>query len=612
MLKDLYKVWKIIFPFHKLILIFIFLSILLAATDSIFSVVQGYLLQSLIKMDIANFKYWLIVFAIFNILYWTINYVNDYQYTKKINKNLAQYLRTFSLKKLFSFTISKTIANNSAVRQIVVDQGEGSIRSSIIIIKDIIYDFTLILCAITTVIYYNTILGILNICMFVIIMSWGLWFNKYYKPIREKVIDLWISHNKIKQEAFTHLTLIKSTGQENAYLEKYTKDRGDIVTYSIDKDLIKERHDGRRNYFFSLYFVIFFIITGFIFINGKISVAALYIISANMFYSIIFTRLLYQRISDLIMEHANIKKYLDFVELKNDFDENGKGLQFKNGDINFKNFNFTYPVMTEFVKEIDINRKENGIEEINNDIEEDEEQKTVLQNINFTIKENQKVAFVGHSGSGKSTIIKILLRYYDYDNTQSSITICNQELKDLATINLRQNIGYVEQHVELFDTTLKENILFGMLDEQRKGKSQKEIDEILEEVSVLSRIDAFYDRLGEKKFDTILGEKGIKLSGGERQRVGIARAIIRNPKILILDEATASLDTVNESFIRDAIKKVSKGRTTIIIAHRLSTIMDSDIIFVMDKGQIVGQGKHEELLKNNKYYQELVSGQELK
>lgn len=219
------------------------------------------------------------------------------------------------------------------------------------------------------------------------------------------------------------------------------------------------------------------------------------------------------------------------------------------------------------------------------------------------------MAFVGHSGSGKSTIIKLLLKYYDYNT--GNIKIGGAELKDLNATNLRQNIGYVEQNVDLFDTTLKENILFGLKDGEVENMSEEEINQKLEEVSRLAKIDAFYDRLGETKFETLLGEKGIKLSGGERQRVGIARAIIRNPKILIFDEATASLDTVNENYIKEAIEHVSEGRTTIVIAHRLSTIMNSDKIFVMDKGQIVGEGTHEELLQNNKYYQSLIQGQEL-
>jgi ABC-type multidrug transport system fused ATPase/permease subunit len=169
---------------------------------------------------------------------------------------------------------------------------------------------------------------------------------------------------------------------------------------------------------------------------------------------------------------------------------------------------------------------------------------------------------------------------------------------------LREHIGYVEQHVDLLDDTVEENILLGVKEKDRKDKKQE-----LETIAQKARIDRFYNRLGDKKFNTVVGERGVKLSGGERQRIGIARAIIKDPEILIFDEATSALDTENEKYVMDAINDVSKGKTTIIIAHRLSTIRNADKIIVMDKGTIVGEGTHEELLAGNSFYQNLVSHQ---
>jgi ABC-type multidrug transport system fused ATPase/permease subunit len=146
---------------------------------------------------------------------------------------------------------------------------------------------------------------------------------------------------------------------------------------------------------------------------------------------------------------------------------------------------------------------------------------------------------------------------------------------------------------------------------EEKDKERKHAEESLDEVAKLARITEFYDRLGEKRFDTIVGERGIKLSGGERQRVGIARAIIKNPEILIFDEATSSLDSENEKYVMEAIKEVSKGKTTIIIAHRLSTVRDADKIIVMDKGRVVAEGKHDELLETSSHYKTLVEHQVL-
>jgi ABC-type multidrug transport system fused ATPase/permease subunit len=224
--------------------------------------------------------------------------------------------------------------------------------------------------------------------------------------------------------------------------------------------------------------------------------------------------------------------------------------------------------------------------------------------MSIKIPQGQKVAFVGFSGSGKSTIIKLLLRIYDWN--KGDIKIGENSLRDIDAKTLRQRIGYVEQHVDLFDASVRENILFGVLNKKSKNKVDEE--ELLDVVHK-SRIDQFFDRLGEKGLDTLIGERGVKLSGGERQRIGIARALIKNPDILIFDEATASLDTENEKYIQEAIDESSIGRTTIIIAHRLSTVQNSDLIYVMEKGEVVGVGNHDSLLKTSPEYLRLVNAQ---
>ena len=190
-----------------------------------------------------------------------------------------------------------------------------------------------------------------------------------------------------------------------------------------------------------------------------------------------------------------------------------------------------------------------------------------------------------------------------YDPTEGAILIDGKPLKELNLHWFRSRIGNVEQKIELFDRSIKDNIIFGLPD----GKTPSN-GEIAKAVTGAS-LDDFIAKLTDHGLDTVIGEGGIKVSGGERQRIGIARALIKNPKILIFDEATSALDSINEKLIHDAINRGSKGRTTIIIAHRLSTVMDADIIFVVAGGKIVGQGTHAELSANNEEYKRLIENQ---
>ena len=221
------------------------------------------------------------------------------------------------------------------------------------------------------------------------------------------------------------------------------------------------------------------------------------------------------------------------------------------------------------------------------------DEKNVLENINIIIPKNKKVALVGLSGSGKSTITNIITRFFD--NYKGDIMIGSENIKKIHLKDLRDNISVVTQETILFNDTIKNNIKYGKLDAD---------DDEIKKVADLAGINKFSDTL-EKKLETEIGESGIKLSGGQRQRVAIARALIKNAPILILDEATSSLDNITEKSIYKTINDLMKNKTILIIAHRLSTIEDSDIIYVVDNGKIDNFGSHEELLKNSEIYKKL-------
>ena len=218
----------------------------------------------------------------------------------------------------------------------------------------------------------------------------------------------------------------------------------------------------------------------------------------------------------------------------------------------------------------------------------------ILKNINFKVKKGEMVAIVGASGSGKSTLINLIPRFYEINN--GDIFIDGKNVKSLSLKNLRNLISIVTQESILFNASIEENIILG---DQNKDQSK------LVEASKIANAYEFINEYDEK-YKYNVGDNGSNLSGGQKQRIAISRAVISNSPILILDEATSSLDSESEKLVQDALDKLMKNKTSIVIAHRLSTIKNSDKIIVMDNGKIVESGNHDDLIKNNGYYSKLI------
>ncbi len=287
-------------------------------------------------------------------------------------------------------------------------------------------------------------------------------------------------------------------------------------------------------------------------------------------------------IADLQQAQASAERIIGLIETKSDIVDKEEVIEIYGdlsspkrenwedliGDIDFNNVSFHY-----------------------------KEKDNVLSNFNLHIKAGTSVALVGHTGSGKSTIINLLCRFYE--PTQGEILIDGKDYRDRSINWLHENIGYVLQTPYLFNTTIEENVRYGKLDAT--------LDEIKKACEIVNA-NEFIEKL-DKGYETIVGENGAKLSVGERQLISFARAIINDPKILVLDEATSSIDTQTEVIIKEATNRLLKGRTSFIVAHRLSTIINSDIILVIDKGEIVESGTHHELLKKKGKYFELYKNQ---
>jgi len=302
-------------------------------------------------------------------------------------------------------------------------------------------------------------------------------------------------------------------------------------------------------------------------------------LEVNNFFSFLAAMMLaYQPVRSLATLNMSInqgisagQRILPLIEAKSKiFDKPGsEDYNINKADISFNNVNFEY--------EINENK--------------------VLQDVNIEIEGGKMTALVGHSGAGKSTILNLIPRFYDISG--GDIKVDGRSIYEIKLKSLRSNISLVSQDVTLFDDTIKNNIIYG-----NSSATEQEVSDAIN----FSYCSDFIRNLPNKE-DTIIGENGVRLSGGEKQRISIARAMLKKSKIILLDEATSSLDADTEHKIQEAIKLLTKNRTTVVIAHRLSTIMMSDNIYVLEKGKIISSGKHNELVKNSEIYKNFYEKQ---
>ena len=372
-------------------------------------------------------------------------------------------------------------------------------------------------------------------------------------------------------EIFKGSKMIRIYQKENKENEKARKVINDLVEKNIKIGGVMIRATPIME------ILIGFMIAGFIVISGRLISSGE--LGVNNFFSFLAAMMLaYQPIRSLATINmsafqgaAAFKRISKIIDKKIDIQENTDypQLNLKNSEIKFSNVGFKYETTHE----------------------------KAIKNISFSIKGNTMTAFVGHSGAGKSTIINLLPRFYDPQ--EGKIEVDDQNIKNVSLKSLRKNLSMVSQDVILFDDTVKNNIAYA-----KDNASQAEI----EKACKYAAADEFIKKLPQG-YDTLIGENGVRLSGGQKQRISIARAILKESPIILLDEATSSLDADSEEIVQNAILNLTKNKTTLVIAHRLSTIHNADKIFVLKNGKIQNSGDHDYLIKNCDEYQSLYKKQ---
>ena len=396
----------------------------------------------------------------------------------------------------------------------------------------------------------------------------GKRMGKVTTEAQEKSGDL----NKYLIDLFKNHKIIKIFQRENYEYVRSEKFVNDLKEKSIKIATIFIRATPIMEVLTGIMIAILIFYSGKLIMNDQLSI--------NNFFSFLAAMMLaYQPVKSLATINVGIgqglsagKRILPIIDNKNKItlNLNEKNLNLTEASINFNNVNFNY---------------------------QSNENNEVLKNIIINIKGGKMTALVGHSGSGKSTLLNLIPRIYD--PTSGQILIDDQIIRDVNLQSLRKQISIVDQNTTLFDDTVFNNIKYA-----KPNASDEEVYKAAE----MSMCNDFINNL-DNKFETIIGENGVKLSGGEKQRLSIARAFLKDSKIILLDEATSSLDSETEEKIQKALNKLTSNKTTVVIAHRLSTILNSNKIYVLDGGSVVAQGKHDELLDSSNIYKNFYNKQ---
>lgn len=440
------------------------------------------------------------------------------------------------------------------------------------ILAELLRGLLTLLIGIGLILFISTKLTLIMLSVIPLVVVIAVVFGRYIRKLSKKAQDQLAESNTIVQETLSGITSVKSFANEVYESLRYRKSLDAFVQLSVS-------NGKTRGLFIS--FMIFSMFGSIVLVvwNGVELMKQGELSFGDLTAFVVYTSFIGGTMAGFADIYSSFQRTLGATQRVRELmhepkEENEKDIINKkiinklNGSISIKDLVFNYPSRPDL---------------------------SVLKGLSIEIEAGSKVAIVGPSGAGKSTVASIILGFYE--PVSGELLFDGISYKDLSMSNLRNHMAYVPQDIMLFGGTIRENIAYGKI-----GASDEEIQSAAKKAFADEFIDGFPD-----KYDTVVGERGIKLSGGQRQRIAIARAILRNPAILILDEATSSLDAASEQLVQQALENLMLDRTSIIIAHRLSTIRNVDTIYVLDHGKIKESGSHDSLLKNNGLYAQLVN-----
>ena len=556
--KETLKLFKFLVPFKAQYAVGIVMLILSTLTTLTFPVLVGEMTKVLERKSEFSLNEVALIFACILLAQGIFSYFRVLYFSRVSEKATAD-IRTLLYKKMISSPLSFFESNRvgDLISRLASDV---SVIQNVLTttVAELFRQVATLVLGLTYLFFVSWKLTVFMLATFPITILAAMVFGRFVRRMARKVQAVLAEANIIVDESFQSIAAVKAYTNEDLEYSRYSGKIGQVVQLSIK--LAKYRG----------VFISFFVVGLFggiclvIWYGGNLVLEG-HLILSNLVSFLLQSLFIAGSLAGLGEIYASIQRSIGaserIFEILEDQDEiqwtnskNGKKLV---GEVYFKDIEFAYPSRPDV---------------------------TVLKNIDIHIPKGQKIALVGHSGAGKSTLVQLLMRFYDLQHGQ--ILMDGEDSAQMDIRQLRSNIAIVPQEVLLFGGSIRENIAYG-----KPGATRDEVIDAARRANALEFIDRFPEGL-----DTLVGERGVKLSGGQKQRIAIARAILKDPAILVLDEATSALDSQSEVLIQEALLELMKDRTSIVIAHRLATIQHVDKIYVLNHGEVVESGTHDELL----------------